>query len=120
MSSYTLRLILLAGGLFCFCTSSLWGQNKNALDSTVQVQSNGDTIITYSVSAYDYGKLKTATPLKGAKKSSDARALRMGGGQEGESLRTTLTRYVGETLAPSVWTPPRPFGTASSDSELGL
>ena len=119
MSSYTLRLILLAGGLFCFCTSSLWGQNKNAPDSTVQVQSNGDTIITYSVSAYDYGKLKTATPLKGAKKSSDARALRMGGGQEGESLRTTPTRYVGETLAPSVWTPSIPY-TSGQTATGGL
>ena len=54
MSSYTLRLLLLVGGLSCSCASSLWGQNKNTLDSTVQVQSNGDTIITYSASVYDW------------------------------------------------------------------
>ena len=109
MSSYTLRLLLLVGGLSCSCASSLWGQNKNPQDSTVQVQSNGDTIITYSASVYDYGKLKTATPLKGAKKSSDVRALGMEGGQEGGYPRTSPTRYVGETLAPSVWAPPIPY-----------
>ena len=109
MSSYTLRLLLLVGGLSCSCASSLWGQNKNALDSTVQVQSNGDTLITYSASVYDYGKLKTATSLKSAKKSSDVRALGMEGGQEGGYPRTSPTRYVGETLAPSVWAPPIPY-----------
>lgn len=119
MSSYTLRLLLLVGGLSCSCASSLWGQNKNALDSTVQVQSNGDTIITYSASVYDYGKLKTATPLKGAKKSSDARALGMEGGKEGGYPRTSPTRYVGETLAPSVWTPPIPY-TSGQTATGGL
>ena len=119
MSSYTLRLILLAGGFFCFCTSSLWGQNKNALDSTVQVQSNGDTLITYSASVYDYGKLKTATSLKSAKKNSDVRALGMEGGQEGGYPRTSPTRYVGETLAPSVWTPPIPY-TSGQTATGGL
>ena len=119
MSSYTLRLLLLVGGLSCSCASSLWGQTKNPQDSTVQVQSNGDTIITYSASVYDYGKLKTATSLKSVKKSSDVRALGMGGGQEGGSPRTSPTRYVGETLAPSVWTPPIPY-TSGQTATGGL
>ena len=119
MSSYTLRLLLLVGGLSCSCASSLWGQNKNTLDSTVQVQSNGDTIITYSASVYDYGKLKTATSLKSAKKSSDVRALGMERGKEGGYPRTSPTRYVGETLAPSVWTPPIPY-TSGQTATGGL
>ena len=41
------------------------------------------------------------------------------GGQEGGSPRTSPTRYVGETLAPSVWTPPIPY-TSGQTATGGL
>ena len=108
MSSYTLRLILLAEVFFCFCTSSLWGQNKNAPDSTVQVQSNGDTIITYSQSAYDFGALYTAPPNgSGVSPQSLGVERRQGNTLNFGPGRLTLSSDV----CPKAWTEAIPYST---------